>query len=52
MRAPFDPDEDDIGNSSLPCMKIQLTTFTTPGVAIAVGLAHPLADARSLLGIH
>lgn len=33
----------------VPCMKVQFTTFTSKGTAIAIGLAHPLADAQTLL---
>ena len=33
----------------VPSMKVQFTTFTSPGVAVAIGLLHPLADAQTLL---
>ena len=48
MSTPFAPDEAQ-DPKPLPCMKIQLTTFPTGGLAIAIGLAHPLADAQTLL---
>ncbi|KII91091.1 hypothetical protein PLICRDRAFT_158656 [Plicaturopsis crispa FD-325 SS-3] len=35
--------------TGLPCMIVQLTTLDCGGIAIAVALAHPLADAQSLL---
>lgn len=36
-------------NKTLPAMKIQITTFTDTSTAIAIALAHPLADAQALL---
>lgn len=33
----------------LPCMVVQITTFLCGGVAVAVQLPHPLADAQTLL---
>ena len=41
----FAPGDDE----SLPGMKIQITAFTDASTAIAIGLAHPLADAQSLV---
>ncbi|GLB41750.1 putative transferase family protein [Lyophyllum shimeji] len=35
--------------AGLPCMIVQITTLTCGGIAIAIKLAHPLADAQSLL---
>lgn len=35
--------------TGVPSMKVQFTSFSTPGLAIAIGLLHPLADAQSLL---
>ena len=35
--------------AGVPSMKVQFTSFATPGLAIAIGLLHPLADAQSLL---
>ncbi|CAF0884719.1 unnamed protein product [Adineta steineri] len=34
----------------LPAMMVQLTNFACGGLAIAIKLAHPLADAQSLMG--
>lgn len=33
----------------IPSMKVQFTTFTSPAIAVAIGLLHPLADAQTLL---
>ena len=33
----------------LPCVKVQLTSFTDGGTAVAVGVVHSLADAAALL---
>lgn len=33
----------------LPCMSVQLNTFTCGGYAVAVKMAHPLADAQALM---
>jgi len=35
--------------AGVPAMKVQFTSFNTPGFAIAIGLLHPLADAQTLL---
>lgn len=40
---------DGIDFVGLPCMIVQITTFADNGAAIAVKLAHPLADAQTLL---
>ncbi|KAE9408542.1 hypothetical protein BT96DRAFT_849139 [Gymnopus androsaceus JB14] len=40
---------DRVSSDGLPCMIVQVTTFLCGGVAIAVKLAHPLADAQTLL---
>ncbi|CAF4190929.1 unnamed protein product, partial [Adineta steineri] len=34
----------------LPAMMVQLTSFACGGLAISIKLAHPLADAQSLMG--
>lgn len=44
----FAPDEAQ-DHKLLPCMKFQLKTFPTDGLAIAIGHPHPLADAQILL---
>ena len=33
----------------VPSMKVQFTTFASQGLAVAIGLLHPLADAQTLL---
>ncbi|KAF9059784.1 hypothetical protein BDP27DRAFT_1238072 [Rhodocollybia butyracea] len=40
---------DQVSSEGLPCMVVQATTFADGGIAIAVKLAHPLADAHTLL---
>lgn len=34
--------------AGVPSMKVQFTSFNTSGLAIAIGLLHPLADAQTL----
>ena len=36
--------------AGMPGMAVQITTFACSGFAVAVKMAHPLADAQSLLG--
>ena len=40
---------DMINFQGLPSMKIQITTFTDAGTAVAIAFSHPLGDAQTLL---
>ncbi|PYI02044.1 hypothetical protein BO78DRAFT_326101, partial [Aspergillus sclerotiicarbonarius CBS 121057] len=40
----------DLTNASLPNLAIQVTTFSDGGLAVALRIAHPLADAHCLAG--